>query len=212
MSFREWSPAKAWHPSREARMTEWSTLFDEAYKVAGASAADIDRFVATVGQPLGPTEVKAAIDIQRNPFSKGDPLYASWRPFDPSAWVVPNRPLPPSYLELLSWSNGGEFRTGERWFQFFPILHPRHGVRAILLAYELPQYMPGAIPFAFNGAGTFYLLDMRRAAEREDYPIVCSHAGNLGWDMSECVQIATSFEAACRGTVNVDELLYPETS
>ena len=135
---------------------------------------------------------------QRNAFPKHDPLHASWRPFDPSAWTIPARPLPPSYLSFIKWSNGGEFRTGERWFQFFPILDPTHGVGEMLLAYELPQYISHALPFAFNGAGTFYLFDMRRAAKRGEYPIMPSLSGNLGWEEDECYQIAESFEAACR--------------
>jgi hypothetical protein len=185
---------------------DWSAVFDEAYPVAGASAADLERFVATVGQPPTPAEVKRVNRGQRNPFPKGDPLYASWRPFDASNWMVPDGPLPASYLDLLSWSNGGELRTSERWFQFFPVRNPGQGPRAMLLAYHLPQYMPGELPFAFNGGGTFYLFDMRREAKRGEYPVVCSHAGNLGWEPDECIQIAESFEAACRGVVNVDEL------
>lgn len=187
-------------------MIDWSSVFDEAYPVAGASAADLERFVATVGQPPSTAEVDEINRGQKNPFLKGDALYTSWRPFDPSAWVVPARPLPPSYLAFLEWSNGGEFRMGDRWFQFFSILDPGHGVRDMLLAYDLPQYMPGALPFAFNGGGTFYLFDMRRAAKRGEYPVVCSHSGNLGWEPDECIEIAKSFEAACRGHVNVEKL------
>jgi hypothetical protein len=185
---------------------DWSRVFDEVHPAAGASAADLKRLIASVGQPLTPSEVKAIRHSQRNPFPKGDPLYASWRPFDPSAWMVPDRPLPESYLGFLSWSNGGEFRTGERWFQFFPALDPGGGVRATLLAYHLPQYVPGALPFAFNGGGTFYLFDMRRAARRGEYPVVCSDSGSLGWKPDQCRQVADTFEAACRGTVDVDEL------
>jgi hypothetical protein len=185
---------------------DWSSIFDESYPVAGASAADLQRFVATVGQPITPGEVNAINQGQRNPFPKGDPLYASWRPFDPSLWVVPCCPLPPSYLAFLEWSNGGEFRTGERWFQFSSVLDPGQGVRAMLLAYNLPQYMPESVPFAFNGGGILYLFDMRHPANRGEYPVVGSHSGNLGWEPDKCVQVAESFEAACRGSVSVDEM------
>src|SRR5262245_47348898 len=99
-------------------MIDWSSIFEEAYPGTGASAADLQRFVTTVGQPLTPTEVKEIKRGQQNPYPKSDPQYASWQPFDPSLWVIPARPLPPAYLAFLEWSNGGEFRTGERWFQF----------------------------------------------------------------------------------------------
>jgi SMI1/KNR4 family protein SUKH-1 len=187
-------------------MIGWSLVFDEGYPAAGASAAELARFVATVAQPLSAVEIETINQGQRNPFPKGDPLYASWRPFDPSLWVVPARPLPPSYLEFLAWSDGGEFRTGERWFQFFPALDPGQGVRAMLLGYHLPQYMPGALPFAFNGGGVFYLFDMRQAPMRGEYPVVCARSGSLGWQPEKCIRIAESFEAACRGTTDVDDL------
>ncbi|MEW4571520.1 SMI1/KNR4 family protein [Tautonia sp. JC769] len=146
-------------------MIDWSSVFDEAYPVAGAPPSDLERLVAEVG-----------------------------------------RPLPPSYLSLLSWSDGGEFRTGGRWFQFFPALDPGHGVLAMSEAYGLPRFMPQALPLAFNGGGTFYLLDMRGPAAGGEYPVVCSHAGNLGWSAEECVRVAGSFPEACRGTIDVDEL------
>jgi hypothetical protein len=117
------------------------------------------------------------------------------------------RPLPLSYLSLLAWSNGGEFRTGRRWLQFFPALESAHGILAMSEAYGLPRYMPRALPIAFNGGGTFYLLDMREPMVGGEYPVVCSHSGNLGWEADECVQVAGSFPEACRGTIDVDELL-----
>ena len=187
-------------------MADWSAVFDEAYPAAGASEAIVARLAASVGEPLSVAEIETINRSQENPFPKGDPLHAAYRAFDPSRWTIPNRPLPQQYLDFLRWSNGGEFRTGERWFQFFPALDPAHGVRAMLLAYHLPQYMPGSIPFAFNGGGTFNLFDMRQEAVDGEYPVVCSHSGNLGWKPDECVQIAASFLSVCQGAVNVDEL------
>ena len=79
----------------------------------------------------------------------------------------------------------------------------------MLIAYHLPQYMPGAVPIAFDGCGTFYLLDMRRPAVGGEYPVACAHAGDLGWEPEACDVVADSFEAACRGTWNVDDLRDP---
>lgn len=153
---------------------------------------------------MSAAEVRKVNAGQANPFSKGDPLYAAWRQFDASKWVIPDRPLPPAYLLLLRWSDGGEFRTGERLFQFFPALNPQHGVRAMMLAYHIPEYMSGALPFAFDGAGTFYLFDMRRAAKRGEYPVVRAHSGYLSWKPDAYATIAESFEAACRGAGSID--------
>ncbi len=185
---------------------DWASVFDEAHPQPGAPEDVIARLVAEVGRPVSAAEAREANAGQSNPFPEGDPLHAAWRPIDAAAWVVPARPQPPAYLSLLRWSDGGQFRTGERWFQFFPAVDPGHGVRAMLLAYQLPQYMPGALPVAFNGGGTFYLLDLRRPAAGGEYPVVCAHAGYLGWEPEACWVVADSLAAACRGAVNVDDL------
>lgn len=184
---------------------DWSSIFDESRPSSGASDADLDRFVATIGQPLSVAEVAEVNRSQRNPFPASDPLHAAYRPFDPSCWEMPNRPLPPDYLSFLRWSNGGWCRTGDREFGFFPTSHPTGGVREMTLAYHLPQYMPGALPFAFNGGGTFYLFDMREPPRGGNYPVVCAHAGGQGWRPDEHWVVADSFVAACRGSVNVDD-------
>jgi hypothetical protein len=185
---------------------DWSTLFDEIHPLPGASEAIMEEFVTSVLRPIAADEAREISQGQRNPFPKHDPLHASWQPFDAGRWVIPDRPLPASYLSLLRWSNGGEFCTGERWFQFFPALDPRHGVRAMMLAYHLPQYMPGALPIAFNGEGTLYLLDLRQPASNGEYPVVCARAGNLGWGPDAVWSIAATLEEACRGTDSVEDL------
>ena len=183
---------------------DWASVFDEAHPQPGASDAVLEQFVAEVSRPMSDDEVREANAGQTNPFPKDDPLYAAWQPFDASKWVLPGRPLPQAYLSLLRWSNGGEFRTGERLFQFFPALDSQHGVRAMMLGYRIPEYMPGAVPVAFDGCGTFYLLDLRRLAVGGEYPVVSAHASCLGWEEDACGEVAVSFVAACRGIGNGD--------
>ncbi len=183
---------------------DWRSVFDEAEPEPGASEAEIARFVEAVRQPLSAAEITAAKEQQQNPYLVLQPSYYTWRPYDPSVWVMPGRPLPPAYLDFLRWSNGGWCRTGERELGFFSTDHPTGGVRAMTLGYEVPQYMPGALPFAFNGGGTFYLFDMREEMAGGEYPVVCAHSGSLGWDPDGHRQLADSFEAACRGTTDVD--------
>lgn len=168
----------------------------------GATDDVCEAFLEEIGQPLTAQELAEIRASQSNPFFETDPLYASWEPLDPVLWPLPQRPLPPAYLSLLQWSNGGEFRTGERWFQFFPT----HDLRPILLSYCLPEYMPYALPFAFNGSGTFYLFDLRSPAVDGEYPIVCAHAGNLGWEPEACFALAGSFITLCQGTLEIDKL------
>jgi len=190
-----------------ARVMDWMLVFDEVLLEPGASDDDIARFVATIAQPLSAEEVEMVNRTQRNPFHRSDPLHATYKQFDPSVWVMPTRPLPPQYLSLLKWSNGAWCRSGEREFGFFPTFDANGcGVRDSMLAYHVPQYMPGALPFAFNGGGTFYLFDMREDAVGGEYPVVCCHAGSLSWDWGSDFVVAASFEEACRDKVNVEEL------
>lgn len=125
-------------------MVNWASVFDEVRAEPGASSDEIEQLVAAIGQPLSEAEVEAVNLSQRNPFPGSHPLHTAYRPFDPSVWRMPRRPFPASYLAFLRWSNGGWCRSGEREFGFFPACDPDAGVRAMMLAYHLPQYMPEA--------------------------------------------------------------------
>jgi hypothetical protein len=105
-----------------------------------------------------------------------------YRPIDASRWQLPQRPLPTGYLDLLAWSDGGDFANGERWLQLFPTDGPS-GVRAMTLAYHLPEHMPAALPFASNGGGVFYLFDMREPDADGEYPVVAALATSAGQPM-----------------------------
>jgi hypothetical protein len=170
-----------------------SSVFEEAHPETGASEAEINYLIESVKRPLSNTEVE---QICRERQRIGLPQS------DPSRWSLPGSPLPAQYLEFLRWSNGGAFRNGERWFDSF--FHTAE-VRSYLLAYDLPQYMPGVIPFAFDGSGTFYVFDMREASIAGEYPVLIAAAGNLGF--SDCRKIASSFLEACRGDVDPLRLL-----
>ncbi len=178
-------------------VTDWPRIFEELYPVPGAGEHEISLLVHTFGVALSAEELSAIRSGQINPYPPTHPLYASYAPFDPRRWKFPAGALPADYLDFLSWSNGGEFRTGDRWFQFFPATDPVHGLRAMLLAYRIPQYMPFALPFAMDGGGGFYLFDMRDPADEP--PIVWAHAGSFGWAPDEHVPLAASFLAACAG-------------
>lgn len=188
-------------------MIDWTTVFDEvSIKEFGADDDTINKLVRTVSEPLSHEEINRIYESQKNPWPKGHEFYESYQPIDPKNWMIPSESLPSSYLSLLRWSNGGEFWNSDRCIQLFPALDPSHGVRAMLIAYHVPEFLPGAIPFAFNGGGTFYLFDMRNPANNGEYPIICSHASNLGWANDEHAIVANSLESACRGTTDIDEL------
>jgi hypothetical protein len=182
---------------RDATRIRWPAVFATAHPRPGVSEQDLAAALADLRRPLSEEEADQIGRSQTNPFPRGDSLHASWRPFDPHRWRLPDRPLPPSYLSFLRWSDGGAFFNGDR--RFDPFL-PCGELREYLLGNHIPQYMPGALPFAFDGGGRFYLFDMRNEPVRGEYPVLYVGAGNLGYE--DAVLVAASFIEACRGTTN----------
>lgn len=178
-------------------------LFEVSYlTLPGATEEELATFCEEWHKPLTAEELAEITGRQRNPFPINDPLYAFYRPFDPALWTIPDFPLPEAYLHLLRYSNGGEFMNGKRYFQFFST----EELRAMMLAYEFPQYMPGGVPFAMDGNGHHYIWDMRTPRTDHAYPILAAHSGNLGYE--DAGLIADRFETLCQGTVSVEDILY----
>ena len=186
---------------KELVRINWKTVFSQHFSAKGATEGDLQALVSTIWQPLSEREVQALVASQSNPFSIDDPLHISYKPFDPRNWRLPSRPLPSSYLDLLRWSNGGAFLSGDR--RFDPLFSSSE-VREMLLSYHVPQYMPGSLPFAFDGGGNFYLFDLREPSVEGEYPILFVGAGNLRYE--DAVVIARSLADACRGTSDPNDL------
>ena len=149
-----------------------------------ASDDDITKLLASVFAPLTYKEIDSLISEHEKAVGEGsfDP------PFDPSAWKLPKPHLPESYLNFLRFSNGGYFAGTSR--DLDP-LFAANQVREYMLAYSIPRWMPLSCPIGFDGGGTFYLLDMRDTSSAGEYPILFSHAGNLGYE--DAVVLADSF-------------------
>jgi len=191
-------------------VTQWDEVFDGIYeRQPSATEGDLAALADDVARPLSAAETAEVNATQRNPLPPSSPDHASYQPFDPAAWELPTRPLPTSYLELLRWSNGGSFACGER--QLEPLFSCGE-VREMLLAYQIPEYMPGCVPIAFDGGSTFFLLDMREPASGGEYPVLFTGAGVL--DVESAVLLGTSLEAALsdprepRGTPEAEAVLW----
>ncbi|HEX8177235.1 MAG TPA: SMI1/KNR4 family protein [Pyrinomonadaceae bacterium] len=175
-------------------MIDWTSVFDETQVAKGATGAEGAAFAKDFALPLSENEIaeikadllKAKIDVQ---------LY------DPAKWVLPNKPLPETFLNFLTWNNGGWCRKGEREFGFLGI----PDLRSYTLAYMFPAFMPEAVPFALNGGGVFYVFDMREEPDGGEYPILISASGNLGYEDAKVV--AQSFIEVCSGTTNIEDYL-----
>lgn len=147
----------------------WNIDFEHQYdQRSGATGEQMARFVKEWNAELSAAEI---VDI--------------------AGWKLPQRSFPASYLDLLKYSNGGEFQQGERLFQFFNT----DDLREMSLAYELPEYMPNAVSFAMDGSGNHYMFDMREEPINGEYPILFAHSGSLGYEESE--RVANSLPALC---------------
>lgn len=186
-------------------MIDWESLFEHANPEKGASLTKTAGFVAGLGLPMTRAEIERVNATQRNPWLPTQPEHATWQPFDPGAWVMPkDRPVPPSYRSFVRYSDGGSFQNGDRLFQMWGT-----GLREFLLCYNVPQYMPLAVPFAFNGCGVMYLFDMREPpGAHGEYPIICAGAGCLTFDPHYSPKVADSFPEVCVGRFNVERLRF----
>jgi hypothetical protein len=183
-------------------VTNWENIFDQVVRRRRTSAGEIRKALSRVHRPLTQREIADINRGQQNPFPKGDDLYDTYKPFDPSRWRLPRRPLPASFVDFLCWSDGGEFQNGERLFQFLSAAE----LRSYLLSYHVPQYMPLSQPFALNGGGCFYLFDMRSPPLGGEYPILFVGCGALGYD--EAVVLGDSFERVVKDGSNPEDVLY----
>ena len=168
---------------------DWQTLFQQPALKPPATDAEIAHLQQSVLAPLSAVEIAAINARQQSLWPPTDPLR---EPFDCSRWQIPQRRFPASYVEFLRWSNGGDYVHGERFFMLFRSAE----IRGHLLDYQLPEYMPGAIPFGFDGAGTFYLFDMREEPVDGEYPILMAHSGCLGWEEDDVLLLSETFPQA----------------
>ncbi|MFB6363346.1 SMI1/KNR4 family protein [Paenibacillus elgii] len=189
----------------------WSNLFEEQYrKLEGATQDELDRLVKMWNEKLSPQEIAEIEELHKYLFSANNPFHALYKPFDPSLWDLPQKKLPDSYLDFLRYSNGGEFMTGDRYFQFFGTKE----LREYNLAHAFPEFMAGSVSIGMDGCGNHYILDMRDDMIEGEYPILAAHSGTLGYEDEEgfttCKQVARSFPELCKGTSSIDEELHED--
>jgi len=179
------------------RDIDWSTIFAVSFPNPGATDTELSAAIKALTSPLSQEELQSIAHSQINPFPPSDPLYGAYRPFDPAAWVIPNRPFPSDFISFLGWSNGGSFFNQDRHFDpFLSCTELRH----YLVGYRFPEYLPGAVPFALDGNSRVYFFDMRRDSESNEYPVLFTSLGDLRYKHS--ILVGDSFIEVCAGTTD----------
>jgi len=112
-------------------------------------------------------------------------------------------PLPDSYCNFLSWSNGGWARSGEREFGFLDT----QSVVEFMETYEFARSMPGAVPYAWDGGGVFYVFDFRAVLIAGECPNLACESGANFWE--HAWPIGASFLEVCSGVISIGDLQPP---
>ncbi len=177
----------------------WDKVFAGETPGKGATDAELQELAAALGKPLSAKELESANDPKANP--SPETVQQTAHDSDPRSWRLPTKPLPPSYLSFLKWSNGGSFYNGARAFNFLSTSM----VREFALKYRFPEHMAGALPIAFDAGDDFYVFDMRSDPVHGEYPILIVRGGKPSH--SDAVHVADSFVELCKGTTDPEKLL-----
>ncbi len=165
---------------------EWlsKVVFDT--KSAPLKTEELSTVKSYLGSPLTENEISALDDLCS---ATSDVKYLDWK--------LPSYILPDELVELLQYSNGGNFYNGDREIGLFGL----EDIRDYYLRYLFPEYQPGAVPFGFNGGGTFYAYDLRKTSKYP--PIIATSSGCLDWD--ESVVIGHSLGDVFSKTIDIDD-------
>lgn len=116
-------------------------------------------------------------------------------------WLKQNRfPsifLPDDYLHMMKESNGGGYLNGEREYQFLSLKE----VKEFYEAFDFSRFMPYAFPFAMDGNGNFYILNLRT----EDEAVYWTSAGNLGWEKDAVFVLANNLRECFAQKTRLEE-------
>ena len=115
-----------------------------------------------------------------------------------------NFALPKSYKDFLRFCNIQEMENGERYFQFFTTKEIQENITDC----EFSEYMPGAVPFAMNGGGCYYVFDTREGLVNDEYPIYAVSAGSLDWNKDAAFFLGNSFLEIIKEKANIENIMF----
>lgn len=166
----------------------WKNTFDEIYGEAKKLAQEtINTFLENWNVPLTEDELRKLKENDSKTFYEN--------------WTFPQNDFPKEFIELIREYSGCGFVKGEREFSVFGPAD----LREMNIAYELPEYINGAVSIGLDGSGNHIIFDMRINKPNNEYKIYGVHSGYLEWDGAKL--IADNFMKFIEGTENIDEIV-----
>jgi hypothetical protein len=129
-------------------MHDWTRLFEVTRREPALAPLEARRQIEQLSAPLSASELAELAGVVGCPEE-------ALRTQNP----VAQHGFPEELLDLYRWCDGGDLTVGDRRFE--PLLRLGE-IREYLLAYGVIHWLPGCIPFAMDGGGCFYLLDVAR--------------------------------------------------
>ncbi|MEN7547203.1 SMI1/KNR4 family protein [Rapidithrix thailandica] len=177
-------------------------LFDEIDgKPQELTEDNLIKFQNEWNLPLSDVEID---DLKKNDIKPSywtDKTYGEWKPKKFEDWTFPKGNFPKEFIELIKGYSGCCFIKGEREFSIFA----PNELRKMNIAYELPEYIDGAVSFGLDGSGNHIIFDMRPEDKDTEYKIYGVHSSYLEWEGAKL--IANDFREFINGTENIDELV-----
>ena len=167
---------------------------------------DVFTDVLRTERGLDPQALAKALAQLQQPFDRGEmeellAFGSTATPSNPFREIAQR--WPHSWLSFMTWSNGGDFISGDRAFQDMFSLEQ---VREFTTVYGIPCFLPGAIPFAMDGGGALYLFDARETSAAEECPIVFCHSSEVEGGWGAVARLEDSFLECCRSSIDPNAL------
>ncbi|GEM_PF-3383546 len=151
--------------------------------------------------PLSDVEINELRKNDNQPSYWNREIYGKWEPKKFENWTFPNGRFPQEFIRLMKYYGGCNFLKGDREFCVFGI----EELRAMNIAYELPEYIEGAVSIGLDGAGNHVIFDMRQVKTMHHYKIYGVHSSNLDWGSAKL--LANNFLEFLNGTQNIDKIV-----
>lgn len=161
----------------------------------------IAQFQGEWNLPLSAVELDELKKNDTQPSHWNEKTYGAWKPRKFERWTFPKANFPQAFIELMKGYSGCSFSKEAREFSIFG----PDDLREMNIAYELPEYMVGAVSFGLDGAGNHLVFDMRANDSNQAYKIYGVHSGYLEWEGAKL--LANSFEEFINGGENIDEMV-----